>query len=435
MKISSFVHVCGLFCFGASSFLGAFAGDLDWNQWRGPNRDGAFTGPEWPEKLSPETVKLKWRVSLDKGYSSPIIGDKYVFTVETEKKKNEIVRALDINTGEEVWRHSWEGSMKVPFFAASNGSWVRSTPAYDGENVYVGGMRDVIVCLDAQTGKQKWVADLKKRYGTPLPSFGFVCSPMLVGNYVFVQGGGGLVKLDRETGESAWRSMADGGGMYDSAFSSPVIATIHGKEQLVVLSRKKLAGIDYDTGEVLWEQPVKAFRDMNILTPTVKDNSVFTASYGGTAQRFSISSDYEVSLDWDTRVQGYMSSPMLVNDHLFMHMRNQRMVCLNWKTGDKTWTSDRTYGKYISMIHQGDRILGLTETGKLLLIKANSEKWDLLSGVDLSKQQTWAHLGMVGNRIYIRELESIAVFEWKEANDAEANPADTDEKAPKEEEF
>ena len=40
-----------------------------------------------------------------------------------------IFQAYDRKTGEKVWETRWDGAMKVPFFAAKNGSWIRSTPA------------------------------------------------------------------------------------------------------------------------------------------------------------------------------------------------------------------------------------------------------------------------------------------------------------------
>ena len=61
------------------------------------------------------------------------------------KEKDEVVTAFDRQTGEQVWQVRWPGAMKVPFFAASNGSWIRATPAFDGERLYVAGMRDVLI--------------------------------------------------------------------------------------------------------------------------------------------------------------------------------------------------------------------------------------------------------------------------------------------------
>ena len=207
-----------------------------WDQWRGPSRDGIIrsseSGKAWPQSF--DSLDRAWHNELAHGYSSPIISDTHVFTVETKDKKQEIVRAFDRATGKQVWEHSWDGAMKVPFFAAKNGSWVRCTPAYDGEHLFVGGMRDVLVCLDAKTGEQVWRVDFVEREGSALPSFGFVSSPLIDGDNLYVQAGAAIMCLDKKTGEKKWESMKDDRAMYGSAFSSPVIEELQGKRQLVV---------------------------------------------------------------------------------------------------------------------------------------------------------------------------------------------------------
>ena len=174
-----------------------------WPQWRGPNRDGQWTGPTWPDRLSKDSLQQVWRIPLGPSYSGPIVAEDLVFTTETKNKESEVVVALDRKTGKERWRAEWKGAMTVPFFAASNGSWIRSTPAYDGERLYVAGMRDLLVCLDAKTGKEVWRVDFVKELKTALPDFGFVCSPLLDGDAVYVQAGGSATKLDKKTGRSS----------------------------------------------------------------------------------------------------------------------------------------------------------------------------------------------------------------------------------------
>jgi hypothetical protein len=63
--------------------------------------------------------------------------------------------------------------MTVPFFAASNGSWIRATPAVADGRIYVAGMRDLLVCLDSATGKEIWRVDFMTALESPLPAFGF----------------------------------------------------------------------------------------------------------------------------------------------------------------------------------------------------------------------------------------------------------------------
>ena len=134
--------------------------------------------PAWTDRLSKDSLKLLWRVPLGPSYSGPIVTEDLVFTTETKNRESEVVSVLDRMTGKERWRADWKGAMTVPFFAASNGSWIRSTPAYDGERLNVAGMRDVLVCQEARTGKEEWRIDFVRELKTPLPEFGFVCSPL-----------------------------------------------------------------------------------------------------------------------------------------------------------------------------------------------------------------------------------------------------------------
>ncbi len=173
----------GLLCLGAAlSVIGVedACSSGVWPQWRGSQRNGVVTGAAWPENLDSAGLQLMWRQEIGEGYPGPIVSTNRVFTVETRAKKQEVVRAFDRISGRQLWETSWEGAMKVPFFSAKNGSWVRSTPAYDGESLYVAGMCDVLVCIDTADGQIRWKSDFAERNGTPVPSFGFVCSPLVV---------------------------------------------------------------------------------------------------------------------------------------------------------------------------------------------------------------------------------------------------------------
>ena len=105
--------------------------------------------------------------------------------------------------------------------------------------------------------------------------------------------GDSLVKIDAESGEVAWRLL--GSEQKDSgAFSSPSFGVLGGKEQLVVQSRVDLYGVDPASGEAIWTRPVRAFRGMNILTPTIFDGGVFTSAYGGRAQLVDVAAGEEL---------------------------------------------------------------------------------------------------------------------------------------------
>jgi outer membrane protein assembly factor BamB len=276
-------------------------------------------------------------------------------------------------------------------------------------------MRDVLHSLNAKTGEINWKVDFVERYKTPLPAFGMVCSPLLDGKYLYIQAGSGFVKLNKKTGQSIWRTLTDKGGMFGSAFSSPVIKEINGVKQLVVQTRTDLAGVDPESGKKLWSQPIKAFRGMNILTPSVFNNQIFTSSYGGKSLMLDIQKTGDkqsVQLAWENKQEGYMSGPIMIDGFCYIHLKKQRITCLDIKNGETKWISSESFGKYMSMVSNGKEILALDESGILYLIKPSPEKFIILEKRTISESPTWAHLAVSGNQLFIRELEALACYSW-----------------------
>ncbi|MDA7979529.1 MAG: PQQ-binding-like beta-propeller repeat protein [Pirellulales bacterium] len=409
--------VC-LACVSGGFALAQEQSSTDWAQWRGPSRDGHLPAEAAPWRQDLSNLTESWRVKLGPSYSGPIVSGDHVYITETIDKKLESVRAYNRQTGEELWSTAWEGAMQVPFFAAANGSWIRSTPATDDDRVYIAGMRDVLVCLNTQNGETIWKIDFVEQFETPLPDFGFVCSPLVQEDAVYVQAGASVFKLNKLTGEVIWQSMADGGGMFGSAFSSPMIAELHGTRQLIVQTRTNLAGLSLQDGKELWSQEIQAFRGMNILTPTVFQGGIFTSAYGGKSEFYRISQQddatWKAELGWQNKTQGYMSSPVVIGDHAYLHLRNERATCINLASGEIAWTT-KPFGKYWSMIANQDQILVLRAEGELLLLKANPEEFTVLDRKQVSEESTWAHLAVSGDQVFVRGLNELIVYTWKAA--------------------
>ena len=387
-----------------------------WNQWRGPTRDGQVSGASWPSRLDEGSLKRRWRLPLGPSYSGPVMNLDQLFTTETVDKKRERVTALRRTDGSVLWTRDWEGSMSVPFFARSNGDWIRATPTLDGETLYVAGMRDVLVALNTTDGSERWRLDFVKRFGSDLPTFGFVSSPLVDGDSLYVQAGGGVARLRKSDGQVVWHGVKDGGGMMGSAFGSPVILTLAGKRQLVVQARTQLIGVSLEDGSELWSLPVESFRGMNILTPTFagKDR-LFTATYGGKTLGIDIRSEqgrFRAVPAWEYKAQGYMTSPIIHQGHAYLQLRSQRALCIELATGQEKWTTGESFGKYWSMVAQGDRILALDERGELILFRATPEKFDVLSRRKVSDSDTWAHLAVDGSAVYVRELNGLSAWDW-----------------------
>src|SRR5262249_8479549 len=159
-----------------------------------------------------------------------------------------------------------KGTITVPVYARGNGEWIRSTPAYDGECLYVGGVCDMLVCIDAATGKIRWNVNFVKDYKTPPPPYGFASSPLIDRDAVHVQAAAAFAKVDKKPGKVLWRVLPYRSSPNGTAVSSPVIATLGGKRQVLVQHPRELHGVDLESGKVLWSATVRAFRNMNIAT-------------------------------------------------------------------------------------------------------------------------------------------------------------------------
>ncbi len=384
----------------------------DWPSWRGANRDGHCDDAQWPRDFS--ALRQQWSIELADSYSGPIVSKGRVYTTETIEQRDESLIALDTATGDQLWKSRWAGAMSVPFFAKANGDWIRATPATDGKHIVVCGMRDVVACFDASDGKEVWRADFVKDHGARLPAFGLVCSPLIDGGDVYVQAGGGVRKINLADGELGWEVLKDRGGTSGGAFSSPVIATIHGVRQLVVQTRTTLAGVDLESGKPLWQRDIAAFRGMNILTPVVWNDHVFTSAYGGKAQLIlpkAAAGGWTTEVAWENKAEAYMSSPVVVGDHIFMHLKNNRLSCLDLRSGTEKWRTT-PFGKYWSMITNGKSIVALDESGELLLIEPNTEEFSLLDRKQLSEDPSWGHVAVAGSQIFVRRQRGLDVYRW-----------------------
>ena len=400
---------------GLPAAKGAILHADDWAQWRGPKRDGTIVSSRvWPDRLNQEHLRESWTVPLAPSYSGPLIIGRLVITTETVEASRERVRAYDRETGKLRWETSWEGSMKVPFFAAKNGSWIRSTPASDGELLFVMGMRDVLVALVLGTGEEIWRYDFSDELDEPLPAFGAVCSPLIDGNHLYVQAGAGFCKLDKRTGKLVWRTTQDKGGMFGSAFSSPVKVRLLNRDLLLVQAREALHGVNPDNGEVVFSQPIKAFRGMNIQTPLAIGDRIFTSSYGGRSQMWRAkeeSGGIHLQEEWNSKHQGYMTSPVIIDGVIYNHLRNQRLVALDAQSGADLWNVSNRFGKYLSFVVNQDLILTLDQNGELFLFRASTKGFQKLDSRKVA-EDSWAHLAVSGNSVAVRDLNSLTLFRW-----------------------
>lgn len=391
-------------------------GSAEWTQWRGPNRDGQFHGAAWPDDLSTETLKQVWRVELPPSFGGPLVAGDRVFVVDSEDEKYEVARALDRETGKPLWGARWEASIEVPAIGRGQGNWIKATPAYDGETLYVTGMEDVLVALDGETGEVRWRVDFKEHYGTEQPEYGNPSSPLVYKDWVYVMAAGRLNRVKKSTGEVDWNGFDTGNAAELTPFSSPIIATLAGREQLVMLMPKALAAIDPDTCETLWEIPVETSIGAAYPTPVIYKDGVFLSLYGRGTTMFGVTRDEEgtfsVAPRWQNKAKGYMSTPVVVDGHAYVQLTNRRVVCINLDTGEDAWGTSERFGIYWGMTANSDRILALDGDGLLRLIRADKESLEVLDMRQMSEVKAWAPMAFSGDEVYIQDIEGLTKYVW-----------------------
>src|ERR1700691_6098281 len=144
---------------------------VDWPQFRGPNHDGASSEKiltAWPAG----GLREVWKQPMTDGFSGITLSGGKAFTLvarDLNGANEEFCVALDANTGKELWgtplgmaEYDGGGDAGTPDNGGGDGP--RSTPTCDGDKVYTYSSRMVLKCMDAGSGKQLWVSDIKAEH-------------------------------------------------------------------------------------------------------------------------------------------------------------------------------------------------------------------------------------------------------------------------------
>jgi outer membrane protein assembly factor BamB len=223
----------------------ALSQTAEWNQWRGPNRDGKSpeTGllKSWPAEGPP----LAWHTAeAGIGYSSFSASSGRLYTLG-DRGDTGFVIAFDGATGKTLW-----ATPNGPNYENSYGSGQRSTPTIDGDRLYALSATGDLACLDTATGRVVWRKNLVREYRSSIPVWGYSESPLVVGDRVIVHAGGpkaSIVALNKLTGATLWSSESDG-----AAYSSGVIARVGDVTHAIYFSDHRTLGVDVRDGRLLW---------------------------------------------------------------------------------------------------------------------------------------------------------------------------------------
>ena len=380
----------------------------DWPQWRGANRDGkasGFTAPaKWPGQL-----EQKWKTPVGTGDATPaLVGDKlYVFSRQGDE---EVLTCLNAADGKEVWKDKYTAQAVSGPAARHPGP--RSSPAVADGKVVTLGVAGVVSCWDV-SGKLAWRKD---PFPKVAPKFFAATSPIIVDGKAIVhvggQGNGAIIAFDLASGAEKWRWGAEG-----PDYGSPALLTVDGVQQIVTPTEKSIVGIAVADGKLLWQRPFP-IQGMayNAATPIVDGQTVIYTGKGRGAKAMKIAKKgdgFEATELWSNPdLAPQFTSPVLRDGLLFGLSDKGNLYCLDAKTGKTDWTdaTARDRQGFTSIVDGGSCLVALPSSSEMVVFKPDGKQYEEIAKIKVSDTPIYAHPVLAGNRIFIRDAESVALL-------------------------
>lgn len=370
----------------------------DWTHWRGPNHNGITAESDWnPQALNGEP-RIKWKTDVGTGYSSVSVKGDRLFTMGNMDGRDSVI-CLDVNTGKEKWRHTYpckRGSYAGP----------RATPVLDGGLVYTISREAQVFCLGETDGKVKWSRELKKEMRVGIPRWGIAGSARIKDKIAFFNAGKAGVALNKATGETVWSNAPGTGG-----YSTPVLFTAGGKPAIALFGEKHALAVDAATGRKLWQHPWETRYDVNAADTVVSGNKVFISSGYGRGCALLDTTTGGPRVAWEHKqMRNHFSTSILHEGHLYGIDGNAgkgTLRCLDFGTGKERWSKDLGFG---SLILAGTKLVVLNEKGMLFIAEATPSGYkEFSSGQVLKKKVCWTPPALCRGMIFCRNSPGTVV--------------------------
>jgi outer membrane protein assembly factor BamB len=396
----------------------------DWPQWRGARRDGVWTETGLLEKFPDKQIKAKWRVPIGPGYSGPTVagGLVYVTDRQTQPKQVERVHCFNEATGKPVWSYSYDCVYRNVGYEAGP----RASVLIDDGRAFALGSMGHLHVFDAKTGDILWSKDCNTLYKIDMPNWGIAAAPLIYKNLVIVEIGGAdgacVVAFNKTTGDEAWKALKD-----RAQYSSPELIKQGGEDVVVIWTGDAICGLAAATGKVHWRIPWRP-RNMPIGCPSPvfhKDLALFVSFYDGATLLKLDQTKPAAEKVWQRvgqserntdALQGIISTPLIIDDHIYGVDSYGELRCLELKTGDRVWENLTAVPKdrwsTIHFVKNADKIWMFNERGELIIARLTPKGYDEISRAKLiepTKDQLslrggvcWSHPAFANKHIFIR---------------------------------
>lgn len=401
-----------------SLLLLALLSSDDWPQFRGPEGTGHSGAKGLPLEWS-ETKNVVWKTPIhDRGWSSPVVYGKQIWLTSSTKDGRELyVFCIDRDTGKVL--KDWKlFDVEKPQFAHAFNTHASPTPAIEDGRVYITFGSPGTAAIDTRTFKVIW-----QRRDFECNHFrGAGSSPVIFRNLLLMHFDGSdhqfVVALDKNTGKTVWETRRsidfqdldkDGKpaaeGDLRKAFSTPHVAQIDGRWEMISLGAKAAYGYDPMTGKELWRVEERGQHSAST-RPVLGHGMIFFPTGFSTGQLFAVRTGGS-GLITDTHVawkvkRGVSNKPsiLLIGDLIYMIGDTGIASCVEAKTGEIVW-QQRIGGEYsASPVYAGGKIWLFSEDGKTTVLKPGRTFEQL--GESRLEQGFLASPAIAGNAFYLR---------------------------------
>lgn len=389
----------------------------DWLQWGGPKGDFTVAATGLAEKWPSCGPKQLWKRSLGDGYSAILCKGDRLFTVYRDGE-SDVVIALDAGTGKTVWENKIAYQL-WPEMTRDFGLGPNATPLIVGDRIIAIAVDGKMRCLDLEGGKVQWQHDLPTEFGRRkrVEEYGYSGNPLPYRDMVIVQVGGdthGVLAFRAKDGTVAWKSAACG-----VSYAPATITKLLGEDQYIFFTPEGVMALNPSTGATMWHSDIP-FNNGNHLTPAVRcdDEHLWVASQfmtgGGRLLKISKESDrFDVKEEWfQKKLQASHWTSIRIGDYIYGSIGGNDVSffsAFEWKTGKIAWR-ERGHHKAQSLYADG-KLLFLDEAGKLTLAKVSPEKLQVLDSAQITEAVSWTLPTLVGTKLYVRDRKNILALE------------------------
>lgn len=358
----------------------------DWPNWRGLQHNGISIEKDWNPAALKDGGKIAWKASIGTGFTSFAVVNGMVYTMGNTNDTDDVY-CLNAKSGKEVWKKSYPSPLDDKQYEGGP----NSTPTVADGKVYTISKRGMTYCFDAKSGDIIW----KRQLEVTRPRWGLAGSPLIVDDLVIYNAGEFGVAINKANGEIVWQNGQEGAG-----YSTAVEFKSGDVKAVVLCSGNEVYAVEAATGKRIWGFPWKTNYGVNAADPIISGDKVFITSgynHGCGLIKFD---GKKVSEVWtNKKMRSQMSGPVLFKG--FVYGINQNMVaCLDFKTGKSMWTSKNSGNG--SVLIAGDKLIILSDKGKLIIAEASPEGYKEISSAQILKGKCWAPPVFSDGMIYAR---------------------------------